>query len=43
MIIQIYKWDGIRGLYWGLGAISGRAILANGFGFLAWEYSKKLF
>jgi solute carrier family 25 carnitine/acylcarnitine transporter 20/29 len=39
----IYSNYGIRGYFVGLGAIMGRASLANACGFWAWEFSKYLF
>lgn len=42
-IIYIYKNFGIRGYFVGIGAIMGRACLANACGFWAWEFSKSFF
>lgn len=39
----IYINEGLSGFWTGVIAIMGRAFFANGFGFLAWEYSKNYF
>lgn len=39
----IYLNEGVKGYFKGLMTIMGRAGLANGCGFAAWEYSKKIF
>lgn len=40
---DIYVKHGIKGFFKGLLTIMGRAGLANGCGFAAWEYSKTVF
>lgn len=42
-LMFIYKNFGIRGYFVGMGAIMGRACLANACGFWAWELSKSYF